>query len=266
MIKVYVLNPPYIPHFGRAMRWQDTGRAGALYYPIWLSYATGVLEQEYETRLVDAPAWDWDKEQVIEDIKKFEPNLIVMDSSFPSLNNDISIAEEIKRSCPDVKLVLVGPPASQFPDRILQSNGVDIVARWEYEFTVKEIAGALDKKGKLEEIDGISYKNEKHIVHNPDRGFTVSEDLDRIPFVSKVYKKHLNPRDYFLGDALYPHIQPFSARGCPCFCTFCAWPQTLMGRQYRTRSTSNIVDEIAWIEENMPEIKDVLCCRAGGQS
>ena len=33
------------------MRWQDTGRAGALYYPIWLSYVTGVLEQEYEARL-----------------------------------------------------------------------------------------------------------------------------------------------------------------------------------------------------------------------
>lgn len=257
MIDVYVLNPPYIPHFGRAMRWQDTGRAGALYYPIWLAYATGVLEQKCETRLVDAPAWGWDRKQVIVDIKKFEPDLVIMDSSFPSLNNDISVAEEIKENCPDIKTILVGPPASQFPDRILQSTGVDVVARWEYDFTVKEIAEALDKKEEFAVIKGISYKEGGEIVHNPDRELTNSENLDKIPFVSKVYKKHLNPRDYFLGDALHPHIQPFSARGCPYLCTFCCWPQTLMGRKYRARSVSNVLDEMEWVEENMPEIRDV---------
>ncbi len=258
MTKVYVLNPPYIPHFGRAMRWQDTGRAGTLYYPIWLSYATGVLEQEYETRLVDAPAWGWDRKQVIEDVKKFEPDLIVMDSSFPSLNNDISVAEEIKSNCPDVRIVLVGPPASQFPDRILQSNGIDIVAHWEYESTVREIAGVLDEKRELEEIKGISYKDGGRIVHNSSREFTTPEDLDKIPFVSKIYKRHLNVRDYFLGNSLYPEVQIFTGRGCPFQCTFCSWPQTLMGREYRVRSTSNILDEMEWVQRNLPQVKEVF--------
>lgn len=40
-MKVYMLNPPYFPHFGRGMWWQDTGRGRTLYYPIWLSYAAG---------------------------------------------------------------------------------------------------------------------------------------------------------------------------------------------------------------------------------
>ena len=60
-MKIYMLNPPYLPHFGRG---------GTLYYPIWLSCATAVMEQEYETKLVDAPAWNWGKEDVIEDVKK----------------------------------------------------------------------------------------------------------------------------------------------------------------------------------------------------
>jgi anaerobic magnesium-protoporphyrin IX monomethyl ester cyclase len=253
-----VLNPPYIPNFGRAMRWQDTGRAGTLYYPVWLSYATGVLEQAgFETRLVDSPAWGWNRKQVVEDIKSFQPSIIVMDSSFPSLNNDISVAEEIKENFPDIETVLVGPPASQFPDRILKSKGIDIVARWEYDFTVKEIAEALDRGKKVNSVKGISYKNDGEIVHNPTREFADTEDLDRIPFVSAVYKKHLNSRHYFLGDALQPHIQPFSARGCPCLCTFCSWPQTLMGRKYRARSIPNVIDEMEWIQANMPEIRDV---------
>lgn len=114
-MKVYLLNPPYFPHFGRSARWQDTGRAGTLYYPIWLSYATALLEQEHETRLVDAPAWNWAKEDVIEDIGRFEPDLLVIDSSFPSLNNDISVAKAIKDAYPAVTTVLVGPrhPSTQ---------------------------------------------------------------------------------------------------------------------------------------------------------
>ena len=206
-MKIYLLNPPYIPNFGRAMRWQDTGRAGTLYYPVWLSYATGVLEQAgFETRLVDPPAWGWNRKRVLEDIKSFRPEIIIIDSSFPSLNNDISVAEEIKASFSDIKTVLVGPPASQFADKILRSNGIDIVARWEYDFTVKEIAETLDKGKKVNLVKGISYKINGEIVHNPNREFASTEDLDRIPFVSEVYKKHLNPRHYFLGDALQPHI------------------------------------------------------------
>ncbi|RLF97823.1 MAG: B12-binding domain-containing radical SAM protein, partial [Thaumarchaeota archaeon] len=257
-MKFYLLNPPYLPHFGRGARWQDSGRGGTLYYPIWLSYATAVVEQEHETRLVDAPAWNWSKEEVIEDVKKFKPNLIVLDSSFPSLSNDIKVAEEIKQSYDvDVKIVLVGPPASQFPEEILRSSGIDFVARWEYDFTLKEIAEAIEENGDFKNIKGISYKENNEIIHNPNRPFTNSEDLDKIPFVSKVYKKHLDIRDYFLGQSLYPEIQIFTGRGCPNQCTFCAWPQTLMGRKYRVRSISNVLDELEWIQDNL-DVKEIF--------
>jgi hypothetical protein len=96
-MRIYMLNPPYIPHFGRSMRWQDTGRAGALYYPIWLSYATAVAEQEHEVRLVDAPAWGWGLKDVLEDVRRFKPDLAVIDSSFPSLKNGIGVAEKVKK-------------------------------------------------------------------------------------------------------------------------------------------------------------------------
>ena len=254
-MKMYMLNPPYFPHFGRGMRWQDTGRGGTLYYPIWLSYATAVVEQEHETKLVDAPAWNWDREDVLNDAVKFDPDLIVMDSSFPSLNNDISVAESLKEHL-DCDIVLVGPPASQFADEILKS-GVDIVARWEYDFTIMEIADTVSKGKSMGGVDGISYREDGVVKHNPDRPFTSSGDLDKIPFVSKVYKKYLNIKDYFLGSSLYPEVQIFTGRGCPFRCTFCSWPQTLMGRKYRVRSTSNLIDELEWVQENL-DVKEVF--------
>ena len=258
-MKVYLLNPPYFSHFGRGARWQDTGRGGTLYYPIWLSYATAVVELEHETRLVDAPAWNWSEEDVVEDIKRFKPDLIVVDSSFPSLNNDIKVAELIKQGYgDDVRIVLVGPPTSQFPDEILNNNGIDIVARWEYDFTVRDIAKALEENRDLRNIKGISYREDGKVIHNPNREFTSSDDLDKIPFVSRIYKKHLNISDYFLGQSLYPELQIFTGRGCPNQCTFCAWPQTLMGRKYRVRSIENVADEFEWIQNNLSEVKEIF--------
>ena len=255
-MKVYMLNPPYMPHFGRAMRWQDTGRGGTLYYPIWLSYATGVVEQYYKTRLVDAPAWNWSIKDVVNDARKFNPDLIVLDSSFPSLNNDIFVAETLKENA-HCRIALVGPPASQFPEKILESKGIDIVARFEYDFTIKEVADAIQTNDGLKDVKGISYKEDGKIIHNPNREFTNSEDLDKIPFVSKVYKKHLNIKDYFLGSSLYPEVQIFTGKGCPFLCTFCSWPQTLMGRKYRVRSVPNVLDELEWIQENL-NVKEVF--------
>jgi radical SAM superfamily enzyme YgiQ (UPF0313 family) len=251
-----MLNPPYIPHFGRSMRWQDTGRAGTLYYPIWLSYATAVAEQEHKVRLVDAPAWSWSLKDVLEDVKRFKPDLVVVDSSFPSLKNDIRVAEEIKKET-ECTTVLVGPPTSQFSEEIVRSDGVNIVARYEYDFTIMDIAEALEKGKDFRGIKGISYKENGKIVHNQDREFTSSEDLNGIPFVSKVYKEHLHVEDYFLNYCLYPMVQIFTGRGCPYQCTFCSWPQTFTGRKYRVRSVENLLDELEWIEKNL-KVKEVF--------
>ncbi|MCL6477729.1 MAG: B12-binding domain-containing radical SAM protein [Peptococcaceae bacterium] len=256
-MRIYMLNPPYFPHFIRSARWQDTGRGGTLYYPIWLAYAAGVLEREFETRLVDAPAWKWDLAKVLEDIDDYKPSLVVVDSSFPSLNNDMKVADAIKANI-QATVVLVGPPASQFPVKILKNSNIDIVARLEYDHTLLEIARQINEKKNYYSISGISYKDNGTIVNNPNRDWISSSELDKIPFVSKVYKSHLNVKDYFLGSSLYPEVQIFTGRGCPNLCTFCSWPETLMGRTYRVRSVENVLDELEWIEENLPEVKEVF--------
>lgn len=259
-MRIYFLNPPFVPNFVRCGRWQGvTARSGGLDYPKWLAYATGVVEEEYkDVRLVDAPAWKWNKEKVIEDAKKFDPDLIVLDSNFSSVSNDILVARSLKENIEDVKTVLVGPPVSQFPHKILENEGVDFVARLEYDFTIKELTESLELEKSLNLIKGISYKEDGRLIHNPNREFTNSEDLDEIPFVSKVYKEHLNIKDYFLSQSLYPEVQIFTGRGCPNRCTFCSWPVTLMGRKYRTRSVENIADEFEYIKEELPDVKEIF--------
>lgn len=260
-MKIYMLNAPFLPKFVRYGRWiGGVTRGGSLDYPIWLAYATGVLEKEnHKVKLVDVPAWDWGEEDVIRDIKGFKPNLIVIESNFSSLSNDTYIAKLLKDNIEDAKIVSVGPPASQFADKILKNDGVDIVARFEYDFTVRDIAEAIEEDKGFKNIKGIYYKENGKVIHNPDREFISSEELDEIPFVSKVYKDHLNLKDYYLAHTLvYPMVQIFTGRGCPYLCSFCSFPENLMGRQYRTRSIENVADEFEYVQEELPKVKEIF--------
>jgi len=259
-MNIYILNPPFLPNFVRFSRWQGTvGRGGAFYYPMWQAYATGILEDDgNNVRLVDAPARKWSKEDVIKDIKQFNPEMAVIDSNFSSLSNDISVAEDLKSVINGLTTVIVGPPTSQFPDKILGNSSVDIAARFEYDFTLREIANTLKSSFDLKDIKGISYKSDGRIIHNVQRPFITSEELDEMPFVSKVYKKHLKIKDYFLSHTLYPEVQIFTSRGCPQRCAFCSWPETLMGRSYRSRSPNNVAEEFEYIQNELPEVKEIF--------
>ncbi len=256
-MKIYLLNPPFIKNFVRCGRWQGVAARGkTLYYPIWLSYAAGYLEKKGNIiKLVDAIASDWNQEKVLEDAIKFNPDIIVIDSNFSSLNNDIQISNILKEKIGSLT-ILVGPPASQFPEEIV-NKGVDIVARFEFEQTIEEISESL-KNRNFDEINGITYKKADKIIHNPDREPSTSEFLDKLPFVSEVYKKHLNVKDYYLSHSFYPMVQIFTGRGCPNYCTFCSWPETLMGRKYRVRSVKNVVDEFEYIKNELNEVNEIF--------
>ena len=258
-MKIYFLNPPYKPNFVRCGRWQGvSARGGGMDYPKWLAYAAGVAGESFEVRLIDAPASKWDKENVFNDAADYKPDLIVLDSNFSSLKNDIEIAGELKQRIPEARTVLAGPPAAQFCDEIISSDSIDIVARLEYDQTIKEIADAIKEKRSLRTVKGISFKDNGTVIRTPDREYTTSEELDKIPFVSKVYKEHLNINEYFLSQSLYPQVQIFTGRGCPHQCAFCSWPVNLMGRKYRSRSVKNIADEFEYIKKNLPEVKEIF--------
>ena len=115
---------------------------------------------------------------------------------------------------------------------MLSNKGVDIVARWEFDFVLRDLMLAVEKGNKLSEVKGISYKN-GIITHNPDRELSSSEELDTLPFVSQVYQKHLNVKDYMLtySHSMHPEVQIFTGRGCPFRCTFCSSASDIDGEE-----------------------------------
>jgi len=261
-MKILMLNPPFLPMFSRSSRSPAVTKSSTLYYPFFLAYATGVLEDAgFDVLLMDACAARLDHDAALAAIEQYGPDFVVCETSTPSIENDLEFMGVLKEKT-GAFIVAVGTHVSALPDEVLTNNPfVDVIARREYELTVLELArqfkehrGGIDLSG----IDGVSFVRDDEICHNTDR--RPIDDLDRLPFVSRVYRDHLRTHlnSYFYGANLHPVVTILSGRGCPHRCAYCVYPQTMTGHSYRLRSVSNLVDELEFIRKELPEVKEIF--------
>lgn len=259
MMNVLALNPPFHSRYSRSQRSPAVIKSGVVYYPIWLAYATGVLEKDgFEVKLVDAPAAGLTLEDVLGIAGDLRPRLVVMDTSTPSIHNDAGVAAAIKVRLPNAFVLLVGPHVTALPEESLEASpAIDAVARGEYDYTVRDLARQLASEGGLDTVLGLSYRDGGgSCVHNPDR--PPIEDVDELPFVSESYKRHLQVEDYFYSISRYPEVTIVTGRGCPYQCNYCLWPQTITGHRYRQRSVTNVADEFEYIAREFPQVKEIF--------
>jgi anaerobic magnesium-protoporphyrin IX monomethyl ester cyclase len=230
---------------------------------MWLAYATGYLEKAgHEVLLLDAAAAGLSREETVERARKFGPSLAVLDTSTPSIYSDIEVAVALKRAVPSLFVTLVGVHVSALPLETLGiSPEIDAVAFGEYDATLADLAAGLERSGKNDEmlrsVSGLAFRTSTGgAVRNDPRPYI--EDLDDFPYVSAVYKKHLDISPYFYGHSRYPLIVLVTGRGCPFHCTYCVIPQTLMGHRYRKRSIASVVGEFRYIAENFPDVREIM--------
>lgn len=262
-MKIFVLNPPFLPKFSRESRSPAVTKSGTLYFPMWLAYAVGYLEKYgNEVLFLDGPAAGLSTEEVCRKAADFKPDITVLEASTPSIYNDVEVACKIKKKVPNTFTILVGVHVSAVPEQTLieAPEELDAVAIREYDETLVDLASKLkDSRSEkiLRSIPGIAFRNENgEIIRNSNRPFI--ENLDAIPPVSSVYKKHLNIAPYFYGHSRHQLIVILTGRGCPFHCTYCVYPQTLVGHKYRKRSIKSIVDEFIYIANNFPHVKEIM--------
>ena len=259
-MKVLMLNPPFLPKYSRSSRSPAVTKSGTIYYSLWLSYATGVLEKAgHEVLFIDAPAEGLELSQIRNRIENFSPAMAVFDTSTPSINSDIKVLEEVKSwFAGKLVTVLVGTHPSALADETMAlSPSVDVIARREYDYTLRDLADRLHA-GNVDftEVLGITYRDGTEIKRTEDRPYI--ENLDEIPWVSNVYKKHVNINNYFYAHTKPPVISFFAGRGCPNKCFYCVYPQVMFGHKYRHRSAEDIVGELEYITKEFPDVKEVL--------
>ena len=250
VMKTLLMNPPSFELFdgGAGSRWPATREIESYWYPVWLAYPAGMLEG---SRLLDAPPHKVSPEQTVQIACGYD--FVVLFTSTVGFQNDLRLARMMKEAKPGLKIAFVGPPVQAQPIESLKaSEDIDFVVRGEFDYGLVEFAQGQS----LGEIAGVSYRKDGQVVHNPPRPALQTEDLDRLPFVTAVYKRDLLIENYNVPFLLHPYVAFYTSRGCPALCTFCLWPQTLSGHAWRVRSAENVAEEIRQALKLFPQAKE----------
>ena len=248
-MRTLFLNPPSFEKFdgGASSRWPATREIESYWYPVWLCYPAGMLA---DSKVVDAPPHGISIEQTVAMAKDFE--LLVLFTSVPGFQVDVDMAGMMKDSNPKLQVAFVGPPVTIDPEKALRNKAIDFIVRREFDYQIADYA-----KGKpLEDLPSVSFRRNGRTVHNAEGGYI--EDLDALPWVTKVYKRDLDITRYNVPFLLNPFVSMYTTRGCPAMCTFCLWPQTHSGHRWRQRSVDDVVGEVRYALEAHPQAKEIF--------
>lgn len=249
-MKIFVLNPPYVDDFCRSARWAAKSRGRVQRHPEFLLIAVAVLEEAgHKVTFCDGAALNMSKDEVEKLIEKDLPDMAVFHTTTPSIDNDIEYAAMAKKLGVPLT-VMVGAHVSAEPeDTLKRANGsVDIAAKGEYDFIVREIAEGTD----LKSIKGISYQLEGKIFHNPPADLP---DVKKLPFPAW---HHIKPEWYPDAGKRFPFLTLISGRGCFGECTFCREVQVMSGRKMRYRDPEQVVDEIEYGMKLFPQVREIM--------
>lgn len=249
-MRTLFLNPPSFDSFdgGASSRWPASREIESYWYPVWLCYPAGMLP---DSKVVDAPPHKVSIEQTVAMARDFE--LLVLFTSTPGFHVDVRMAEMMKDANPKLKVAFVGPPVTVEPERTLRSaSAIDFVVRREFDHQIVAFARGTP----LADLPGVSFRRNGDVINNPDG--PAIEDLDALPWVTKVYKRDLDITRYNVPFLLNPFLAFYTSRGCPAMCTFCLWPQTHSGHRWRRRGAENVAAEARWALENFPNIKEIF--------
>ena len=249
MSKTLYLSPPSYERFdsGAGARYQTRREVTSYWFPTWLAQPAALTPN---SKLMDCPPHNIGMAECLAEAKNFDH--VIINTSTPSLKNDCKVAEAIKQQKPETKIGFVGAHAMVLPEETLKASwAIDWVGRKEFDYTCKEVAEGRE----LSSVVGLSYKDKDgKIIHNAERDLI--HDMDALPWVADVYKRDVKIENYFNGYLKHPYISLYTGRGCPAQCTFCLWPQTIGGHRYRVRSAQNVADEMAYVKQIFPQVRE----------
>jgi anaerobic magnesium-protoporphyrin IX monomethyl ester cyclase len=255
-MRICLINPPRI----QSKLWGKP----SVFQPLDIAYVAAVLEKEHKMHIIDAPNEGWrileeidgkkyrqglTNKEIAARIKQWSPDVVGVTIPFSGWCKPAfevaSIAKEIDK---DITTVLNGLHPSARPDDCLARPNIDFTVIGEPEQTMFELMDVLEegKAAGLKKVKGIGFKQDGKNIFTAAR--PPIQNLDSLPFPAR----HLLPMDeYFAavkenplrGEISKRWTVMITSRGCPNNCIFCS-VHVVNGRQWRSRSPGNVVDEI----------------------
>ncbi|MCP4576491.1 MAG: radical SAM protein [Deltaproteobacteria bacterium] len=239
--RILLLNPPHptgrgFTREGRCT--QGAGVWGTQWPPLSLATTAALLRGDgHGVKVLDCPATGMDERALELLVGKFQPDFVFLNTATPTLPNDLTMAEVIRRAAPQAAIGVMGTHVTVMPQVALSSAPVDLVVHGEPEETIQEICRVSKESWDL--VEGISFKEPKSgsIQRNSPRAFMAPEKIPSPDW------SDLDLSPYRLPLRGTPFLMVAPVRGCPYPCSFCTAP-LYYGKKLRKRPIEIVVDEM----------------------
>lgn len=192
-------------------------------YPFFLAYSASVLKREgFNPLFLDSIVEDLNLNSTVEKIKDMSPDIVVVDTSTPSISMDLQVTKAVKEEL-GITTILVDTHATVFHEELARKPYVDFVIRGEFEITLAELVNRLNENKDPRNVLGITYEKRGDVIITPDR--PLLDDIDSLPYPDR----DLIPQSNYKQQQVIkePYFQLLGARGCPYRCVFCLWVPVL---------------------------------------
>lgn len=240
-MKVLLINPSPSPSRRIALPVKDAMP------PLGLGFVASVLENAgHEVKILDNNLFRIQLEELVGWVGRFSPEVIGITCTsgvYSEAKKLVSVLKEVV----DVPIIMGGPHPTLRPYETLSETKADIVVQGEGEHSAVELIKCLEKKGNLNQVQGICYKKNAGITCNPSRAWIKNMD-DIPPPAWHLLPMEKYPRKVDLVD-IYPLDAHSTSRGCPSHCRFCS-VEAIWGRTFRSFSPERIVSDLSFLTDN----------------
>lgn len=207
--------------------------------------------KDVEIEVLDCQAEHLNWKGLEQRIESFDPD-IVASSALATCNTYVAVRalETAKKVNPNILTITGGQHFTVMAQESLETYPeIDVIVRGEGELTLVELVQAFAEKKPFSGVEGISFRHNGKILHNPPR--PLIENLDDLPFPGYHFVKDVVHEYHFSAMAgpktKYALVE--GSRGCPHRCTFCTQWRHWEGR-WRAKSPKRVADEMEFCYQN----------------
>ena len=243
-MRTYLLNPTIkgqAPHIREGRCMQKASSWATAWPPLTLAVLGAIAREWGPVRLLDGNVDPLTLHDLLREIAEFNADLVVVNTGFPSIDNDMTVVSAVKQARPGATVAAFGVFFTLLEQRgFADYPALDAALVGEPEATFREWGAAL-AAGRTDwsAIAGMIYRNAGgEAVQTPAR--PLIGDLDSLP---RPDRSLLQNDRYRLPHNNRPFTLVNTARGCPYTCTYCI-VNAYYGRGSRRRSIPSIMGEV----------------------
>ncbi len=243
-MNILILNPPrrdkiVMVKEGRCMN--QKGVWGYAQPPITMVIIGTMLKnRNHNVKIIDGGVDANDIEKVLFLTKKFNPDVLLINSTTPTIDDDIFISKYLKEKFKkDIITIYFGIHVSVlYKDILKKHKEIDFCIIGEPEITITTLINALINKTDLTKVNGIAFINNKKVITTEKRNDIMNLDILPHPDWSLI-----DTNNYRLPFTNEKFLLVNTNRGCPYKCIFCN-AYVYYGRRHRHHSVQYIIEEI----------------------